>query len=120
MVPRDPQHAERWHLAAAKQGHLDSQLQLCASFLDGRGGPERFTDAAEWCRLASDQGDAEAAFRLANLYAKGEGVEPDRAAANRLYQAAAEGVSLRLRSSSVSTTPPTATFPSTWCRRTAG
>ena len=70
--------------------------------------------------FASDQGDAEAAFRLANLYAKGEGVEPDRAAANRLYQAAAEGVSLRLRSSSVSTTPPTATFPSTWCRRTAG
>ena len=91
LVPRDQEHAERWHLAAAGQGHRDSQSWLCASLLVDHGRPKRLVDAVGWCERASDQGDAEAAFRLANLYAKGEGVKQDRAAANRLYQAAAEG-----------------------------
>lgn len=90
LVPGDPTRAEQWYLAAAGQGHRDSQSWLCASLLVDQGRPEKLADAAGWCERASDQGDAEAAFRLANLYAKGEGVERDRAAANRLYQAAAE------------------------------
>ena len=91
LLPENPKQAERWHLSAAEQGHRDSQSYLCTSFLDGRWGRKRHTDAVEWCGRASEQGDAEAAFRLANLYARGEGVEWDRATANRLYQAAAEG-----------------------------
>lgn len=82
LVPRDPKQAERWHLEAAGQGHRDSQSWLCASFLVDHGSPKKLADAVEWCERGSDQGEAEAAFRLANLYTKGEGVEQDRAAAN--------------------------------------
>lgn len=90
LVPSDPTQTERWHLAAAEQGHRDSQSELCTSFLAGPGRREKITDAVEWCGRASAQGDADAAFHLATLYARGEGVKRDRAAANRLYHAAAE------------------------------
>ena len=109
LVPRDPKQAERWHLEAAGQGHRDSQSWLCASFLVDHGSPKKLADAVEWCERGYDQGDAEAAFRLANLYAKGIVSNRSRG-----------GGTLRLRSSLVSTTPTTETFPSTWCKPTAG
>lgn len=90
LVRRDPRRAERWHLAAAEQGNRDAQADLCSGFLEG-GLRESLTDAAEWCGKAAEQGDATAAFHLANMYANGEGVEQDRGAANRLYQTAAQG-----------------------------
>ena len=90
LVRRDSRRAERWHLAAAEQGNRDSQAELCSGFLEG-GLRESLTEAAEWCGKAAEQGDATAAFHLANMYATGEGVEQDRDTANRFYQAAAEG-----------------------------
>ena len=91
VVARDPRAAERWHLAAAGQGHRDSQTQLCVGFL-GKGGLRKsLADAIEWCGEAAEQGDAESAFYLANMYANGDGVEQDRTKASEFYGVAAEG-----------------------------
>ena len=91
LVPGDPTRAELMVPRGSRTGAFAIPNHGCApAFLSIRGDPRSSLDAAGWCERASDQGDAEAAFRLANLYAKGEGVERDRAAANRLYQAAAE------------------------------
>ena len=79
VVAHDPGEADRWHVAAASQGHRGSQSQLCLSS----------TESVEWCAEAAEQGDPEAAFHLANMYANGDGVEVDRARASELYSAAA-------------------------------
>ncbi len=91
LVAGDRQEAERWHLAAARQGHRDSQSHLCIGLLGkGRLG-QSIGPSAEWCATAAEQGDPEAAFQLANMYANGDGVEVDRTKASEFYAVAAEG-----------------------------
>jgi len=51
-----------------------------------------YRHAAQWYRLASDQNDSEAQFRLGYFYARGNGVTQSRNEATRLYRlAAAQG-----------------------------
>ena len=48
-------------------------------------------EAAQWYRLAADQGHKSAQRSLANLYAVGSGVPQDYSEANRLFRSAADG-----------------------------
>ena len=90
LVARDRSEAERWHLAAARQGHRGSQSRLCIGLL-GNGTLGQSISSTEWCASAAEQGDPESAFQLANMYANGDGVEVDRTKASEFYAVAAEG-----------------------------
>jgi TPR repeat protein len=54
----------------------------------GRGGPQDLPRAAEWYRQAADAGDGEGAYRLAQCYEKGRGVELNKEEAIRWHRAA--------------------------------
>ena len=90
FVPLDPEESERWHLAAASQDHRGSQSELCKKYFGQRANAASEGLASRWCEEAARQGDPEASFLMANLYAQGRGVEPNRDEANRLYRTAAE------------------------------
>lgn len=59
---------------------------------DRAGVPQDFKKALYWYKMAANQGNADAAFRLASMYINGEGVSPDQSEAHKwLKQAADEG-----------------------------
>lgn len=47
----------------------------------GEGVPQGDADAAKWTRLATEQGDALAQFKLGGMYYSGQGVPQDHAEA---------------------------------------
>lgn len=66
-------------------------LRLWGCFLvKGYGVPADPATAAGYLRASAERGDADAAFELANLYARGSGVPADRAAADGWMLRAAE------------------------------
>lgn len=71
---------------AAEEGSADSQAWL-GYLLDQA---EDNTEAVRWYRAAAEQGHKEGLAGLADMYAKGEGVERDRAEARSLYEKAAD------------------------------
>ena len=56
----------------------------------GRGVPQDLTEAARLCRLAADQGDANAQCQLAGMYYYGDGVPPDLSKAAQLLKLACD------------------------------
>jgi len=71
---------------AAAGGSAEAQVWL-AWFLDHA---EENDEAVSWYRAAAEQGDAGGMAGLAEMYAKGEGVERDPARARELFEQAAE------------------------------
>lgn len=71
---------------AAEDGSADAQAWL-GYLLDLA---EENTEAVRWYRAAADQGHKEGLAGLADMYAKGEGVEKDLAEARSLYEKAAD------------------------------
>ncbi|MFO0993700.1 MAG: hypothetical protein U1E67_17400 [Hyphomicrobiales bacterium] len=79
-------------LKLASVGDEDAQLSVGVAYETGDKAKTSKTEAAKWYRLAADQGNIEAKFRLARLLQEGEGgVKKDLKAAVALYQEAAEG-----------------------------
>lgn len=70
---------------AARAGNLDAQLRLGADCF----GRAKFDEAAEWFRLAAEQGSAEAQNSLGTLHLNGIGVEPSSQRAFTLFSQAA-------------------------------
>lgn len=84
--------------SAAERGHAPAQTRL-GQLLDTA---EQNAEAARWYREAADNGDAAAAFGLGGLYAAGEGVERDQAAALRwITQAAEQGFAPAIRAMAI-------------------
>jgi len=78
-------------LALAKAGDEEAQMAVADAYGSGKGVKLSKVEASKWYGKASDQGNAEAQFKLATLFHEGApGIKksPDRAA--KLYAAAAK------------------------------
>ncbi|MEQ1775279.1 MAG: tetratricopeptide repeat protein [Burkholderiales bacterium] len=74
-VAMDKQAAIGWYQKAADKGHLSSQNNLCAAYLDRM----NFTDALPWCEKAAGQQHPRAQFLLAMMHYNGQGTAKDAA-----------------------------------------
>ncbi|MBI5660020.1 MAG: sel1 repeat family protein [Nitrosomonadales bacterium] len=79
----------------AEQGNANSRCQLAAMYCQGQHGvPLDYTEAAKWYKLAAEQGDANAKFRvelmLGGMYDEGRGVPQNYTEAAKWYKLAAE------------------------------
>jgi len=77
-------------LAAANGGDAAAAFEIATRYVEGRGVPKSFQEAAGWYERAAKGGLAPAQYRLGSLYEKGNGVTKDLNEARRLYLAAAE------------------------------
>ena len=84
-------------LAAAKEGHADSQFNLALMFERGIGVGKDEQEAVAWYSKAASQGNAAAQFNLGVLYENGRGTKIDFAKANEWYRkASAQGDALAI------------------------
>ena len=78
-------------LEFVEDGSPGAQFLLGSLYDTGQQGvPEDDVEAVKWCRLAAEQGLAEAQVNLGVMYDNGEGVPEDDAEAARWYRMAAE------------------------------
>jgi len=97
VVPEKGPHWAWWDFLeqrAAEAGDVRAQLNIATAYLDNRhfGTP---VEAAIWFRRAAEQGSAEAALQLGDMYATGRGVDEDATAAFGWFLRAAEAGSAR-------------------------
>lgn len=78
-------------LKLAKVGDEDAQMAVAKHYEVGNKVKRSRLEAAKWYRLAMEQGNLEAQFRLARLvHQGGDGLKQDQVMAAQLYRAAAE------------------------------
>jgi TPR repeat protein len=58
----------------AERGDSRAQATLCYLHTHGRGVPQSFPEAANWCRRSAEQGNAQGQYMLGLLYNSGHGV----------------------------------------------
>jgi uncharacterized protein len=75
-------------LAAAKEGHADSQFNVASMYERGIGVGKDEKEAVIWYGKAASQGSAAAQFNLGVLYENGRGTAVDFAKANEWYRKA--------------------------------
>jgi uncharacterized protein len=75
-------------LAAAKEGHADSQFNVASMYERGIGVGKDEKEAVIWYGKAASQGSAAAQFNLGVLYENGRGTPVDFAKANEMYRKA--------------------------------
>jgi TPR repeat protein len=75
-------------LAAAKEGHADSQFNVASMYERGIGVGKDEKEAVVWYGEAASQGSAAAQFNLGVLYENGRGTEIDFVKANEWYRKA--------------------------------
>jgi len=61
----------------ADQGEAEAQFSLGVLYYEGKGVPQDYVEAVNWCRKAAEQGHWKAQYQLAESYYKGEGVHRD-------------------------------------------
>ncbi|HIX40560.1 MAG TPA: SEL1-like repeat protein [Candidatus Desulfovibrio intestinigallinarum] len=110
-VPRDGDMACQWYAKAvatlkkaAEQGNDDAQYRLGTIYKEGKGVPQDYVRACQWYAKAAaqkheaglnalkqlaEQRDAEAQFRLGDMYKEGKGVPRDDDRARQWYAKAA-------------------------------
>ena len=87
-VAMDKQAAIGWYQKAADKGHLSSQNNLCAAYLEQKA----FADALPWCEKAAGQQHPRAQFLLAMMHYNEQGTAKDAAkSAAWLAKSAAQG-----------------------------
>ncbi len=69
--------AARHLQSPAEHGDARAQAVLCYMHTYGRGVPQNYREAANWCLRAANQGNAESQYMLGLLYNKGHGVPED-------------------------------------------
>ncbi len=75
-------------LAAAEEGHADSQFNVGLMYEQGIGVGKNEKDAVLWYGKAASQGNASAQFNLGVLYEHGRGTNVDFAKSNEWYRKA--------------------------------
>jgi TPR repeat protein len=75
-------------LAAAEEGHADSQFNVALMYEKGIGVGKDEKEAVLWYGKAASQGNASAQFNLGVLYEHGRGTQVDFAKANEWYRKA--------------------------------
>jgi localization factor PodJL len=88
-VPKDPQLARVYYLAAAERGNAKAMHNLAVLHAQGLGGTLDYATAAEWFRKAAMHGLADSQFNLAVLYERGVGIERNPAEAYKWFALAA-------------------------------
>jgi len=79
-------------LAAAKEGHSDSQYNVALMYEQGLGVSKNEKEALSWYEKSASQGNSAAQFNLGVLYENGVGTPIDFAKANEWYRkASAQG-----------------------------
>jgi len=73
--------AAQWFRKAAQQGDVYAQYNLAVMLLKGQGTPQDSEATFRWCRIAAEQGLAEAQARLGDSY-QAERVKDDHALAH--------------------------------------
>ena len=82
--------AYKTFLAAAKEGHVDSQFNVALMYEQGIGVGKDEKEAVVWYGKAAAQGSAAAQFNLGVLYENGRGTKIDFVKANEWYRKASE------------------------------
>jgi TPR repeat protein len=82
---RDDVEARRWLELAARQGFDTAELDLGTWMVEGRGGPRDRKAGFNWLRRAALAGNVAAQNRVAKLYMKGLGTDPDELMAAAWY-----------------------------------
>ena len=77
-------------MTEARQGNAYAQLSLGVVYLQRRGVPQDYGQAAQWYRKAAQQGNAAAQNNLAALYLEGRGVPQDYGQAVQWYRQSAQ------------------------------
>lgn len=77
-------------LAAAKEGHSDSQYNVALMYEQGLGVDKNETEALSWYEKSASQGNSGAQFNLGVFYENGIGTPVDFAKANKWYRKASE------------------------------
>ena len=80
--------AYRGFLAAAKEGHADSQFNVALMYEQGIGVGKDEKEAVVWYGKSAAQGNAAAQFNLGVMYENGRGTKVDFANANQWYRRA--------------------------------
>ena len=80
--------AYKGFLAAAKEGHANSQFNLAIMYEQGIGVAKDEKEAVVWYGKAAAQGNSAAQFNLGVLYENGRGTKVDFAKANEWYRKA--------------------------------
>jgi TPR repeat protein len=75
---------------AAIRGDVTAQSRLCETAMNQGAISSDYSDAAQWCSLAADNGDAESQSAYARLFQLGAGVAMDEQAAEEWYEKAAQ------------------------------
>ena len=75
-------------LAAAEEGHADSQFNVAVMYEQGLGVGKDESEAVVWYGKAASQGNAAAQFNLGVLYENGRGTKIDYKKANEWYRKA--------------------------------
>jgi TPR repeat protein len=75
-------------LAAAEEGHADSQFNVALMYERGIGVGKDEKEAVDWYGKSASQGNAAAQFNLGVLYENGRGTKVDFAKANEWYRKA--------------------------------
>src|SRR5579884_784760 len=68
--------AKEWQ-AEADKGNAAAQFNLGMLYLDGKGVPQDYNEAAVWLRRAADQGYAKAQHNLGAMLGAGQGIKRD-------------------------------------------
>jgi TPR repeat protein len=75
-------------LAAAKEGHIDSQFNVGLMYEKGTGVAKNEKEAVAWYSKAAEQGNSASQYNLAVLYENGIGTPINFALANKWYRKA--------------------------------
>jgi len=88
-VKKNDDIARRYYIDAAKSGNNLAQYTLGINFLTSRDNINKKMGLI-WLTKAAQNGNAQAQFKLANMYATGSGVESDQEKAKDFYTSAAQ------------------------------
>lgn len=89
-LPKQPEQAFNWFLAAAEQQYRDAQYELAQMYSKGIGTAENPAQTLHWLSAAADQGHADAQFFLALAMDSGKGAPLNKNAALGWLRLAAE------------------------------
>ncbi|QCE32803.1 sel1 repeat family protein [Acetobacteraceae bacterium] len=87
-VPKDDQKAEALLTEGLEKGSPDIEYAYGSSMLEAAESPEEEADAAQWIKKAAQQNNFFAEQKLADLYARGQGVPQNPEAAEKWQQKA--------------------------------
>jgi TPR repeat protein len=91
MLMNEPGQAQRgmdYCKQAAQAGDIDAQMTVADIYFSGGPVTADRTEARRWYEMAANQGNAQAARRLGEMYAKGDGGPRDTKKAMELWMAA--------------------------------